>query len=633
MTDLTAKPPMGTGSTIENVVASIHSLAISDSFNLDDIDIIGHVGWDSKVIAERLPTTTAASALPVIVLDNLVMVGPIVRTGQPGCPTCADFWRRAWLRQGNQDFPLTGPLPGVNLPHWITTIAAAAALRLLADVAPSLETDHHEIVVVQADGATRRHRIQVDPLCTRCEPLIQHIPRATAIGQQPIDPQSLRSGVLAGRDVLRSVMMDRRFGPVGRVWRDARAPFGLVGADVALYNGAIGEGGYGRSENIANSEQVAFAEAIERLCSATPYRTDDDTFSSASILGSDAIDIPTLGVHEPELYASPENEFIEFDPETKTRWVEARTFDGTRRLVPEHVAYWGLEGRYESRGPKFVFETSSGCALAASTEEAVLFGLLEVIERDSFLLHWYSGHTGQPIAYAQSDTPKWYDRAERIADHLGYRIALFDQTSELGVPVIAACVHRKVNDGEPYSFFAAGSHLDPNHAARVAIFEALTNAVMRARSDKDELASSLERAQQLINDPSQCESLRDHALMYQHPDAAQLIQNFASSEAHMQRFDERPWDTFTESDAGAIVETLGNRLEAATGNKPVFVDQTAPIANQLNLRVVKVIAPGTLPMTFGYHNRRTRGFPRLDRFSGAGLRRSIVDYRQPHPFP
>lgn len=54
-------------------------------------------------------------------------------------------------------------------------------------------------------------------------------------------------------------------------------------------------------------------------------------------------------------------------------------------MVPQWLAYYSSPCRQG-----FVYETSNGCALGGSLEEAVLYGMLEVVERDSFLLTWYA---------------------------------------------------------------------------------------------------------------------------------------------------------------------------------------------------------------------------------------------------
>src|SRR5690606_40616130 len=54
-------------------------------------------------------------------------------------------------------------------------------------------------------------------------------------------------------------------------------------------------------------------------------------------------------------------------------------------LVPSRLVYYSIP----TAGDNFVFECSNGCAIGGCTEEAVLGGLLELVERDAFLNAWY----------------------------------------------------------------------------------------------------------------------------------------------------------------------------------------------------------------------------------------------------
>ena len=71
---------------------------------------------------------------------------------------------------------------------------------------------------------------------------------------------------------------------------------------------------------------------------------------------------------------------------TPMDWVWGYSFLQERPiLVPELLAYYSL-----SCGEGFVYETSNGCALGGSLEEAIFHAIMEVVERDSFLLTWYA---------------------------------------------------------------------------------------------------------------------------------------------------------------------------------------------------------------------------------------------------
>lgn len=111
---------------------------------------------------------------------------------------------------------------------------------------------------------------------------------------------------------------------------------------------------------------------------------------------------------------------------------------------------------------------TTGLGLGNGGCGAILAGLYEVIERDAVMLAWYS--TYDPMGLAVKDEGvETLTRRARAAD-LSVTLSLV--TQDVDVPVVAAAVHR-----EEWPRFALGSaaHLDPDHAARSALTEALQN--------------------------------------------------------------------------------------------------------------------------------------------------------------
>jgi ribosomal protein S12 methylthiotransferase accessory factor len=73
------------------------------------------------------------------------------------------------------------------------------------------------------------------------------------------------------------------------------------------------------------------------------------------------------------------------------------------------------------------------------------------------------------------------------------------------------------------------------------------------------------------------------------------------------------------------------------GRDVIIIDQTAPEHQRLNFHCVKVIIPGSIPMTFGHKYRRTHDLPRLlevPKRLGYRQQLSYEDLQtEPHPFP
>src|SRR6185437_9882246 len=119
-----------------------------------------------------------------------------------------------------------------------------------------------------------------------------------------------------------------------------------------------------------------------------------------------------------------------------------------------------------------VFECSNGCAIGGGLEEAVLGGLLELVERDSFLNGWYGAARLPRIDLETVGSPTAVAMAERAALQ-GYDVHAFDNRIDLAVPAVTVVGVRR--DGGPGTLsFAAAASLDPRSAVEGALSEVLS---------------------------------------------------------------------------------------------------------------------------------------------------------------
>lgn len=136
------------------------------------------------------------------------------------------------------------------------------------------------------------------------------------------------------------------------------------------------------------------------------------------------------------------------------------------------------DDRLDTR-PFAAYATNSGCAIGATTAEALVHGLNEVIERDSlslFLLLTVLGGGKDPsvITVAPDDTD--LTRVLAAAEGaVGGSITLLDLTTDLGVPSVLAVAGTEGD--EPH--YGAGSSLSPRIAVERAITEIVQTACLR----------------------------------------------------------------------------------------------------------------------------------------------------------
>ncbi|WP_030343482.1 TOMM precursor leader peptide-binding protein [Streptomyces sp. NRRL S-1022] len=631
--------------------------------------VVRLTAWD-LALAERLSRHALAHPVrfvPVREDGALTVIGPVLHPGARACAGCAESQR---LATAGGRVPWHSPrlaLGGTGTPP-----LAEAALRLAADLltadplgpqppaaalrgrsaagppgsgpgAPGPVEDGAVVHVLHGDRYTwSSHRVRPVGGCPVCRPLPDDSPAAARL---PADPRPLPDpSVLRGAnarttpDRLREALHDERFGPVRRLFRTEDSAFALTTAWVTDGR-PLDDGGYGRSGDFESSERVALFESVERFAGMRP--TGRRTVLRASYAGLVAagghavLDPVRLGLPDPEFDGHPARRTVPYSPDLALDWVYGWSLTERRAVaVPEHVAYWDVPGPDR---PRVVYESSNGCGLGNSPQEAALYGLFEVAERDAFLMAWYA-RTPLPRVAVPTDDPEVAHLADRAA-LLRYRLTLLDATNDLGIPaVISLCRYEGAHPDAPRAFLAAGAHHDPRVAIRSAVAEVVTNVQEAARRSGPRGPRDPERLRPMLDRPELVLDLDDHVGLNTLPEAQPRLDFLFTDTAETAWHERWPGAPEPVTDLTRLLDRTVERL-AAGGLEVIAVTQDEPgVRERLGLRCAKVIVPGTLPMTFGHVNRRTAGLDRLlevPRRLGRTTRSPHHDELplHPHPFP
>jgi oxazoline/thiazoline synthase len=237
------------------------------------------------------------------------------------------------------------------------------------------------------------------------------------------------------------------------------------------------------------------------------------------------------------------------------------------RYLPTSYCYFG----YQSLHPVFARADSNGCAAGAVLEEAVLQGLLELIERDAVAIWWYNRLRRPAVDLDSADDP--YVSA-LMRHYVGLRRELWvlDITSDFGVPVFAA-VSRRVNTVEEDIIYGFGAHLD----ARVALTRALTE--LNQSLESVPAASGPASARRYRGSGETVHWWRTVRLA----DADYLSPDIGARSRCLQAF-----TSLASDDLHQDVRTCC-KLAAKRGIDVLVLDQTRP---DVGLPVVRVVAPG-----------------------------------------
>ncbi|MFJ7587612.1 TOMM precursor leader peptide-binding protein [Streptomyces sp. NPDC097617] len=591
--------------------------------------------------------------VPVRFDGALAVVGPVLRPGGAACLVCAEYQR---LATAGGRVPWQSPkLTLAGVPSPALTPAVEALVRDLldhpdpypypyphpdSDSDPDLDSaDVH--VVHQGRGTWSTHRVRPVGGCDVCRPLSTDTRarlRPPAAEPRPMpDPAVLRGpNSRTTAAALRAALFDERFGPVRLLRRSEDSAFSLTSA-IVTDGRSVDDGGHGRARTFADSERIALFEAVERHAGMRPTGRRTDLEASFAELGPDrALDPERLGLPDPAHHGHPASPTVPYTPELPLHWVQGWSLTRRRPIaVPEHVAYWDVPGPGR---PRVVYESSNGCGLGNSPEEASLYGLFEVAERDAFLMAWYAATPLRRVHLPSGDTDTLLlaDRAEAA----GYRLHLLDATNDFAVPaVLAVCRYEGNHPDAPRMFLAAGAHHDPRAALRSAVAEVVTNVLEAPhRSFAEGGPRDPERLRPMLDNPELVLTLDDHVGLNTLPEAAPRLEFLFADTPVVPVAEAWPGAPAPVPDLRDLLMRTVDRL-ARAGLEVITVDQSQPgLRERFGLHCVKVIVPGALPMTFGHVNRRTLGLSRLlevphrlGRTGRPGRHEELPLH--PHPFP
>lgn len=174
-----------------------------------------------------------------------------------------------------------------------------------------------------------------------------------------------------------------------------------------------------------------------------------------------------------------------FNPSSLLEWVGAYDLLNKEEVfVSANAVFHPYEGPGQCQ--KLFLSNTNGLASGNMLEEAILHGLLEVIERDAISTAQFTRDLGKEIVLTEEDG-YLYELARKFKD-AGIDLKVWLVPTDTGVPtIIAATDDVKLKD-PALLVMGAGSHLKPEIAVARAITEAAQSRVVQiqgAREDTD----------------------------------------------------------------------------------------------------------------------------------------------------
>jgi ribosomal protein S12 methylthiotransferase accessory factor len=615
----------------------------------EGLDLAPQPGERLLVVADwrRLPELLALQARALAVGASLLVVGlepgavslgPWVSAGTP-CLGCLRQWLRLNLQEPQHWSAQTAPQAALKR-HAQTALSPAQTSAWQALLDNALAAPEQFIGAQQRlDWATlhsHTHRFHTHPHC-ETHPL----PPDSAQSSRwplPLPPMPLAAGALRQANTklslaaLRAQLLDRRTGVVKHLFHDLSSDLmPMVAAEMPMRGTTAMEIGYGRTESRSGSEFVALLETLERFCGHEPRRHATSERGSFEQLrarhGEAVVDPRDFVLHDAEHCARTSFELEPYSDALPFDWSWGWSLGRQQPvLVPQQLLHYRLGDTQSKPLNRFVYDTSSGCALGGSVAEASLYGLLEVLERDAYLTAWYGRIAPREIALADVSDARVQGLLSR-SRAAGFEVHAFDMRLDIDLPLVWALIHDPRADAPVKSYCASAAHFDWAQALFSALVEVSTSMGVYQHT----MPGQREAARRLFDDPHAVRKMHDHVLLYSLPETWPRL-GFLFDGQGPQPLPAQP---SLPSDIGAEL-TRRVQQTLAVARDVIVVNQTWRPMEQLGLHCVKVLAPGLTPVTFGHQHRRVD----LARVNSARAARSLPPLpdlaalnADPHNFP
>lgn len=483
-------------------------------------------------------------------------------------------------------------------------------------------TENHEyfrskvVVIDKNSGEAAVKEIYKNPFCPNCSHYV-HKPQTKEIENVYFNGEGRTQPfeeVKAKLEKHLHLLIDRDCGVGKSLFRDAESDV-VPMYGIESYFKKRPYQSYGRSTSLASSKLSAVLEMIERNASMVPHFKETIKGSYQKLLHNGH------PVVNPEIFLlnkKADDESV-YSSIKEYYWSSGIRLDNQEPvLLPEQVVYFDHQLLRDEK--RFIYETSNGTAIGNSFEEAIMYGLFELIERDHFLVHWYCKKLPKLIRKESIND----ERITRILNRLEsqqYAVYLFDITLETQIPTVWVLAVNKDPKANLTYYNAAGCHYNPEKAIFSGLVEVATSALVYEEKLKGERA----QLSYLIQNPEAVRSMEDHVNYYAFAENGKAFDFLLNSLQEMEAItvsDMNPDFPFSfKAVTDAILKEHPNIFVCDLGNL---------ITEKSGFSVVKTFIPSMQPMTFGIQNERLNT-SRLKRYNSDSL--AYIHGKEPHPFP
>jgi ribosomal protein S12 methylthiotransferase accessory factor len=334
----------------------------------------------------------------------------------------------------------------------------------------------------------------------------------------------------------------------------------------------------------------AIGEAVEHYCAAHVRLRRIRRARIAEL--ADAIAPPEFVLYSDKQYTRPDFRYPRWDADSELGWLEAVELPVRSPVwVPASLVFLNFAGQQPQ--DHLTPPTSSGTAAGADLDHALLSGVLEVIERDAFLVTWLNRLPVPALEFSIIG-----GACGTIRDHYaryGVETRAYLLATDVPVHAVMAIGLDRRGDG-PAAVVGLGCAMSPEGALRRALFEVCQMHPTERHKFSTGDAARLDRY-------ADVHTLDEHALYFtRHDHLGELAFLLEGKDAV--RIDDLP-DYSTGSVAGDLASIV--RALHDVGSRTVYIELTTPDLQDFPIRVVRTLVTEFQPIAFGHDQQRLGG--------------------------
>jgi ribosomal protein S12 methylthiotransferase accessory factor len=350
----------------------------------------------------------------------------------------------------------------------------------------------------------------------------------------------------------------------------------------------------GKGLTIGQAKRSALGEAVERYC-ASQYSEDKIIISSFDSLDK-AVNPADLVLYSQEQYRAHSFKFARFSRDANLGWVEGVSLLSNNRMFVPAVGVY-LYYTPITHDDHLFSGTSNGLACGNTREMALKNALLEVIERDAFLITWFCKLPMPKIeldSISNLSTKRLIEGYERRGVKVHVNALMLDTK----IPTFMATA---IDTSENGPSAVVGLSADPNVEAGI-LKSILEIGQLRPHLKRQMRASSYIESMKKFESLENVKTIEDHELFYTSHKTLSCF-DFLLNNNNCIELEQLP--NHIADDAGQLQYCIES--VSKTGSDIIFIDLSTPDISELGLSTVRVIVTEFQPIHFGYNEERLGG--------------------------